>query len=498
MYSKSLFVLHKFLPFSLLWVGTLLCGEPFLAPDDPFIRHEIRMLGDEGDILSLQNNWPLNLGALSEYTSGDKPNWRHSLLEDKIEVENNSGWSSIFSTIGFSDNRVTSRGFGPEPRSNFASNVSVSWMNDRFAAKLSMNAFYGMEMDWKGRMDEGFASDGSYFSTRLGNWSATLGQVDRWWGPGWDGSLILSSNARSIPAISIERRIPEVFEAKWLSWLGPWNFQTFVGHMEEERHIPNPYLWGMRGDLNPTILGGLEVGFFRMIQLGGKGRPLGFNTFVDAFLSEDNYGANTGNNDRSQEPGNQLAGIDFRWRIHDAPIALYGQVVGEDEDKFLPNCLMFQYGIEGWMSWQESSLRVFAEYVDLTSYWWTGDPRTRNISYGHHIYKDGYRYRGRPVGHWADQDSKILSIGGLLQKVDGIGWGVTLRKGNLNEDNGGQSSVSNGVTTDYVSVDLFNARKYPQHGLSVHTSVGWESIEPLGGSKKDDGLSGFLSVSRTF
>ena len=39
---------------------------------------------------------------------------------------------------------------------------------------------------------------------------------------------------------------------------------------------------------------------------------------------------------------------------------------------------------------------VFAEYADLTSYWWTGDPRTRNITYGHHIYREGYRYRGRP------------------------------------------------------------------------------------------------------
>ena len=85
-----------------------------------------------------------------------------------------------------------------------------------------------------------------------------------------------------------------------------------------------------------------------MMQLGGEGRPEGFSTWVDAFLSQDNYGANTGNNNRSNEPGNQLAGIDLRWKVFDAPIALYGQVVGEDEDKFLPNCLMFQYGIEGW------------------------------------------------------------------------------------------------------------------------------------------------------
>ena len=68
----------------------------------------------------------------------------------------------------------------------------------------------------------------------------------------------------------------------------------------------------------------------------------------------------------------------------------------------------------------------------LQSYWWTGDPRTRNITYGHHIYGEGYRYRGRPIGHWADQDSQILSLGGLLQRKDGIGWGATLRTGELN------------------------------------------------------------------
>ena len=63
----------------------------------------------------------------------------------------------------------------------------------------------------------------------LGNWSASLGKVDRWWGPGWDGSLILSTNARPIPAISLDRRIAEPFENKWLSWIGPWSFHSFIG-----------------------------------------------------------------------------------------------------------------------------------------------------------------------------------------------------------------------------------------------------------------------------
>ena len=129
----------------------------------------------------------------------------------------------------------------------------------------------------------------------------------------------------------------------------------------------------MRVEVRPTLTDGLEIGFFRMIQLGGEGRPEGLKTWADAFLSQDNYGANTGNNNRSLEPGNQLAGIDLRWKVLDLPVALYGQVVGEDEDKFLPNCLMFQYGLESWHNLGDSTLRVFAEYADLTSYWWTDD-----------------------------------------------------------------------------------------------------------------------------
>jgi hypothetical protein len=261
--------------------------------------------------------------------------------------------------------------------------------------------------------------------------------------------------------------------------------------MEKERTIPNPYLWGIRVDFKPTILDGLEVGLFRMMQLGGDGRPEGFKTWIDAFLSQDNVAANI-----DEEPGNQLAGLDIRWKPWDMPFALYGQVVGEDEDKFLPNSLMFQYGIEGWMNLNNGKLRVFVEYADLTSTWWTDDPRTNNITYGHHIYRDGYRYHGRTVGHWADADSQILSIGGLLLYNSGIGWGTTIRNGNLNEDGTGNNSVSNAMATDYFSVEVFNSRSYKELNLDVYTSLGWEDLDTS--SFSDTGLTFNLSLTKLF
>ena len=149
------------------------------------------------------------------------------------------------------------------------------------------------------------------------------------------------------------------------------------------------------------------------------------------------------------------------------------------------------------MLWQESSLRVFAEYADLTSYWWNGATVTRNVTYGHHIYKDGYRYRGRTIGHWADQDSRILSIGGLFLRDDHMGWGGIIRKGELNEDGIGQNTVSNGTATKYSSVEIYNYTEPKDLDISIYSSIGWESQKSKVTSM-DEGITAFISLTHLF
>ncbi len=477
-----------------IFCNYLLNAEPFLAPHDPFLRHEIRLLQDSGSLDSTINTWPFNLGGLK--SENKQLSWNHDLLGNTIRRENRAGLNSLKSSIGFADDRGISRSFGNEPRGGFTSGLETSWMGDVFAAKLSLLALYNIESDWKGRKDEGLQFDGSYIAARLGNWSTSLGQVDRWWGPGWDGSLILSTNARPLPAISLDRRISEPFENKWLSWIGPWSFHSFIGQMEEDRHVPSPYLWGIRVDVNPTILDGLEIGMFRMMQLGGEGYPSSFSIWVDSFLSQDNY--HSYQKGKLTEPGNQLAGFDLRWKVLDLPIALYYQVAGEDEDDFLPEALFFQYGIEGWTDFSNFTLRVFAEYVDLTSYWRTGDPNTRNVTYSHSRYQDGYRYKGRSIGHWADSDSQVFSLGAFLLYDSGVAWGGTFHKGNLNEDGFGYNSISNGVSTDYSSIEINNYRSYPNLDLNAQTSFGWENIKVSSPSNSAKGITFSVSLIKLF
>ena len=85
-------------------------AEPFLSPRYPFLRHEIRLLQDGRSLDSTINTWPINLGGLN--SEKNKQEWSHDLLGDKIQRENRSGWNSIQSSIGISDDRVTSRSFG--------------------------------------------------------------------------------------------------------------------------------------------------------------------------------------------------------------------------------------------------------------------------------------------------------------------------------------------------------------------------------------------------
>ena len=84
-----------FIYFSL---ATFVAGEPYLAPNDPFIRHETRLLSDEGKLSGLQNTWPLDLGGIAGMNSGSSYQLPHNLLGNKISEESDSGWSN-FSTF---------------------------------------------------------------------------------------------------------------------------------------------------------------------------------------------------------------------------------------------------------------------------------------------------------------------------------------------------------------------------------------------------------------
>ena len=89
------------------------------------------------------------------------------------------------------------------------------------------------------------------------------------------------------------------------------------------------------------------------------------------------------------------------------------RLIGEDEAGGFPSRYMVQFGIETSGFFRNRwSYRWYAELAG-TSCDYISDDRW-NCAYNHGIYKTGYRYRGRVVGHAAENDSQVVSTGLVL------------------------------------------------------------------------------------
>ena len=78
----------------------------------------------------------------------------------------------------------------------------------------------------------------------------SAGWLERWWGPGRDSSMILSTNARPMPSIGLQRIGSLQSESKWFRWIGPWTLTTFMGHLDDDRHVEDALLWGAARQLS--------------------------------------------------------------------------------------------------------------------------------------------------------------------------------------------------------------------------------------------------------
>ena len=407
---------------------------PWLDPGDSALRHDLQLLADTGVINTPLTAWPLS-------------------------------WARLI------------RDFEDLPRQEGEVSAAFDWAGDRTALRLV--AQYVTDPD----DDRELRADGSYAGLVLGNWMFAAAMTDRWWGPGWQGSLILSNNARPIPAFTIDRNSTAPFESKWLSWIGNWDFNTFWGFLESNRDKPNARLFGMRFTARPARW--LELGVSRTAMWCGSGRPCEFSTFVDLLAGKDNAGDNVSAED---EPGNQLAGYDIRLTGagFGLPVALYTQRIGEDEQDLQPALFLTQAGIETWGRMEAlGDYRLYLEVSDtLCGGNITGDG-TPDCGYDHSIYQTGMRYRGRAIGHSIDNDAEVWTLGALLNDNHAGAWVASVAGGDLNRE--GLPSSTNtvaAVKTRYRSMSLVHRRELPIGELQG--ALGLESFKNSITGQTDD------------
>jgi len=380
---------------SIMLVNTkVVDASPWASPDDLLFRHDLQILVDSGALNIPISTWPLAWGDIAYNLTKNESEM--SLIE-----------ITSFQRIKEALIEAEMGGLGGQTEIKVAKNPNqMTWFNDSVtntksvgaqSSYLSKNLALNIKVEkipGKTLMDE------SYLAIARGNYSLTLGSKKNWWGPGWDSSLVLSSNARPIRGLSIERNFSDPFESAFLKWIGPWDLSVIIGELDNNRSISDPKFFGMRFGFRPTS--SLELGLSRTSLFCGENLSCGFSTFTDMLIDKNDDGYNA-------------VGIDFRssHKMKNIPFAVYGQLMGEPF-----NNTMGLFGMETWglinSNQQLESYRFFVEASSTSCQFYKNDSEKYGCAYRNDLYTDGYRYDGSNIGHTSDGDSMVLSLGGIL------------------------------------------------------------------------------------
>ena len=409
-------------------------ASPWAIPGNLILRHDIQVLVDSGVINIPITTWPLAWGDIAyslskteqEMTSFELASFqriKQALLEAEI------GGISANTSLRFAKNPDTITSFNDSVGARSEIEGESTYLGKNFAINLHVNKQGGETL-----LDE------SYIAVALGDYSISLGSKKNWWGPGWGGSLILSTNANPISGISIERNFSDPFESKLLHWIGPWDLSLLLGELEHSRTRSDALFFGMRIGSRP--LTNLEIGFSKTSLFCGENRPCGFSSFSDMLLDKTDSGYN-------------LSGFDFRSSHHikNFPFALYGQIIGEG----ISDNHLGLFGLETWGPInnfdQLESYRVFLEAASTSCEFYNNDDSKYGCAYHDSLYPDGYRYKGVNIGHSADGDALVLTLGGIIVAQNSQLIKSSLSLGKLNRGSNYLYKVSQN-NNDFFKFDL--------------------------------------------
>jgi hypothetical protein len=259
-------------------------------------------------------------------------------------------------------------------------------IGDFFSATLSPELRVNEKGSVNARVLEGFAKFTQY------NVEAGGGRESLWWGPGFNGSMLLSTNGR--PFDLIKAGAAEAFTLPWIfEHLGPMKPTYFLGQLGGGGQFPHTKLTGLRLNFTPASF--LELGFSRVVQFNGEGRPpLGFGDYLQILFGPGSDDLNSPLNN------NTLLSADFSLRLPNVSrylplfrdVEIYGELGWDDTCcngvliPLLPGGIIGLYSPNLFGSAQ-TELRI--EYA-----------ATSKIQFNSSIYADGYAFEGRPIAHF--------------------------------------------------------------------------------------------------
>lgn len=372
------------------------------------LRTDLNWLNQQGVIQISTSTWPLSSEEIQRALSNAQiENSVQRKVIDQVrshlETENAPVKLAVFAET---DPQNIPQKFADEQNSQYQAALELNAGGVQWDARLRVNAEKDPIIDH----GQDVNVEGSYIAGKLWNQWLIAGQIPTYWGPGHEGSLIRGDASRPVYGFIMQRADQKAFENKWLSWIGPWQYQAFAGRLDDYKAVPDTNLLGLRLTAQPLPY--LELGASRTFQIDGQGQPDSLKAYWNAFIGKDN-GCDDGVCAGENNASNQIAGFDARLNLNHftgIPMSIYAQYVGEDEAGLLPAKKMYLAGVDYSSQLNNMPYQIYAEWADTRT---NGD--ALGISYDHHIYTNGYYQHGFPLGHAMGGDGQMYSIGGDIR-----------------------------------------------------------------------------------
>jgi hypothetical protein len=253
--------------------------------------------------------------------------------------------------------------------------------------------------------------EGSLISLGWDRAQLDIGYRARWLSPLTDSSMLSSTNAATMPSVTISNYTP-------LTRFG-FRYEAFVASMSRSDRIDfmngptsgRPRLSGLHVSMEPTQ--GWALGLNRLMQYGGGERPGSLGDLVKAFFQPSRYDNTNANLTSDEQFGNQLASITSRFLFPGkVPFSVYFEYAGEDTSagrNYLLGNSALSAGIHFPRLWRRFDLTV------ETSEW-------QNAWYTNGVYGDGLTNEGHIIGHWGGDERVFGSAVGANSQMVRLGW----------------------------------------------------------------------------
>jgi len=293
--------------------------------------------------------------------------------------------------------------------------------------------------------------DNSFANYQIGAANINIGKINRVWSFSDKSSLILSSNARPLNALSIE--IKNKFNTQWLPPNAKWEIEIINASTKNSYNGKNSMLTGARAIISPSKR--LSFEFLQTSQWGGEDNNLSKSKLGAILLSNTNNGeyANI----------NKMAGFGLSYTIpiNKSTYRAYGQAIGEDEAGNLPSCYSWIAGIESLTSIVKVPTKLTFELIDTRVDTSTNRNCRENAMYNNNTYE--YINYNTVMGVPIDTEGNSLELFG-------------------------QSIINKNLDINYsIKFLSINDKDYAQHRLSSKRKLG--KITSFGIKWKKEGFN---------